>query len=277
MREVIRNFCEDTQVSNGLLLIDMPTGAGKTYEVIHYIKELMENFPEKKIFFVTTLKKNLDAPYNDLLEILSEEQKKKVFRIKPNIDFLKENFESVKDEVKKNDRVWKSDEFKELKEKYEIVKLLEKSNKANQFNEIQEAESKFRKMLSTKLHEEHKQKDKKLWAVKTEPKWQWVGKLYPSVFTQDYSVYFLTIDKFLLEHSTIVEHPYFFYNHRSFKNSSVFVDEFDAVVGVVVNGLDGAVREFSSKKSAKFMTSSQMRAVNSLWTAACASGSACCS
>ena len=75
MREVIKNFCEDKQTSNGLLLIDMPTGAGKTYEVIHYIKELMENFPEKKIFFVTTLKKNLDAPYNDLLDILSDEQK----------------------------------------------------------------------------------------------------------------------------------------------------------------------------------------------------------
>ena len=228
MREVIRNFCEDTQTSNGLFLIDMPTGAGKTYEVIHYIKELMEKYPDKKIFFVTTLKKNLDAPYDDLIDILSEDQKKKVFRIKSIIDFVKENFDSIKDDVKINESVWKSDEFKNLKEKYEIVKLLEKNNKANQFNEIQEAERKFRKMLSSKLHEEFKQKDKKLRAVKTESKWQWVGELYPSVFTQDYSVYFLTIDKFLLEHSTIVEHPYFFYNHKSFKNSFVFVDEFDA-------------------------------------------------
>ena len=74
MREVIKNFCEDTKISKGLFLIDMPTGTGKTYEVIHYIKELMEKYPQKKIFFVTTLKKNLDAPYEDLLEILSEEK-----------------------------------------------------------------------------------------------------------------------------------------------------------------------------------------------------------
>ena len=228
MKEVIKSFCEDTQTTNGLFLIDMPTGAGKTYEVIHYIKELMEKYPDKKIFFVTTLKKNLDDPYNDLLDILSEEQRKKVFRIKPNIDFVKENFDSIKDDVKKNDKVWKSDEFKQLKEKYEIVDILKERKKETQFGEFQEAEYKFRKMLTYKLHEEFKERKKKLQAVKTQPQWHWIGELYPSVFTQDYSVYFLTIDKFLLEHSTIVEHPYFFYNHPSFKNSFVFVDEFDA-------------------------------------------------
>ncbi|MBQ3750137.1 MAG: hypothetical protein II865_02380 [Bacteroidales bacterium] len=237
MREVIRNFCEDTQTSNGLLLIDMPTGAGKTYEVIHYIKELMEIFSEKKIFFITTLKKNLDAPYNDLLEILSEEQKKKVFRIKSNIDFVKENFDSIKDDVKENDKVWKSDEFKQLKEKYEIVDFLKKYKKETQFKEFEDAERNFRKMLTYKLHEEFKDRKKKLQAVKTLTQWHWIGELYPSVYTQDYSVYFLTIDKFLLEHSTIVEHPYFFYNHPSFKNSFVFVDEFDATKETMLNNI----------------------------------------
>lgn len=228
MKEVIKNFCEDEQTNNGLLLIDMPTGAGKTFAVIHYIKELMNNYPDKKIFFVTTLKKNLDAPYNDLLEILSEEQKKKVFRIKPNIDFVKDNFNSVKDKVKKNDEIWKSEEFRNLKDKYEIAELLKKSKKDTQFTDFKDAELEFRKFISFKLHENFKQRDIKLRAIKTDLKWQWIGELYPSVFTQDYSVYFLTIDKFLLEHSTIVEHPYFFYNHKSFKNSFVFVDEFDA-------------------------------------------------
>ena len=204
MKEVIKGFCENEQTSNGLFLIDMPTGAGKTYEVIHYIKELMEKYPDKKIFFVTTLKKNLDDPYDDLFKILSEEQKKKVFRIKPNIDFMKDNFDSVKDEIKKNSEIWKSEEFKNLKDKYEIADFLKKSKKDSQFTDFKDAELEFRKLISFKLHESYKQRDKKLKAVKTEPKWQWIGKLYPSVFTQDYSVYFLTIDKFLLEHSTIV-------------------------------------------------------------------------
>ena len=228
MREVIKNFCEDTKISKGLFLIDMPTGTGKTYEVIHYIKELMAKYPQKKIFFVTTLKKNLDAPYEDLLEILSDEQKKKVFRIKPNVDFVTENFDLVKDEIKKNHEIWKSEEFKNLKDKYEIANLLKQNKKESQFLDFKDAERKFRKLLTSKLHKEFKQRDKKIRAIQTELKWQWVGKLYPSVFTQDYSVYFLTIDKFLFEHSTIVEYPYFFYNHKSFKNSFVFVDEFDA-------------------------------------------------
>lgn len=228
MKEVIKHFCEDDQTTNGLFLIDMPTGAGKTYTVINYIKELMIKYPERKIFFVTTLKKNLDDPYEELLEILSEEQKKKVFRVKPNIDFVKEFFDSVKDEIKKNNIIWKSEEFKKLKDNYEIADLLKKSKKDSNFTEFKDAEYEFRKFISYKLHEEFKQREKKLQAIKTKQEWQWVGKLYPSVFTQDYSVYFLTIDKFLLEHSTIVEHPYLFYNHKSFKNSLVFIDEFDA-------------------------------------------------
>ena len=193
MKEVIKNFCEDEQTNNGLLLIDMPTGAGKTFAVIHYIKELMNNYPDKKIFFVTTLKKNLDDPYNDLLDILSEEQRKKVFRIKPNIDFVKENFDSIKDDVKKNDKVWKSDEFKQLEEKYGIVDFLKKYKKESQFKEFEDAERNFRKMLTYKLHEEFKDRKKKLQAVKTQTQWHWIGELYPSVYTQDYSVYFLTI------------------------------------------------------------------------------------
>ena len=63
MLNAIREFCDDHSFDNGLLLIDMPTGFGKTHNVIEYICEKVKADPLQKIFFVTSLKKNL--PIND--------------------------------------------------------------------------------------------------------------------------------------------------------------------------------------------------------------------
>lgn len=60
MKNIIKKFCEDKSLDNGLFLLDMPTGFGKTHNVLDYIFEISTNPNfDKKIFFVTTLKKNL--------------------------------------------------------------------------------------------------------------------------------------------------------------------------------------------------------------------------
>ena len=58
MEKLIKQFCENNKRDNGLLLIDMPTGMGKTYAVTKYIAENYENI-KGKIIFITQLKKNL--------------------------------------------------------------------------------------------------------------------------------------------------------------------------------------------------------------------------
>ena len=67
MLSTIRNYCYNGQ-NNGLLLLDMPTGSGKTYNVLNYIFEeaIKEENQSKKFFFITTLKKNL--PIKELEE-----------------------------------------------------------------------------------------------------------------------------------------------------------------------------------------------------------------
>ena len=59
MKKTINQFINDEQNNSGLLLIDMPTGFGKTYiaseSMYHYA---MKN-KDKKIFYITTLIKNL--------------------------------------------------------------------------------------------------------------------------------------------------------------------------------------------------------------------------
>ena len=68
MFTTIKKFCEDDSADNGLLLIDSPTGSGKTHSVLDFIyhASLDERFQDRKIFFVTTQKKNL--PKDELKE-----------------------------------------------------------------------------------------------------------------------------------------------------------------------------------------------------------------
>ena len=60
MYKVIRDYCENEN-TNGLFLIDMPTGFGKTYSVLKYIFEASQQEENKSqlYFFITPLKKNL--------------------------------------------------------------------------------------------------------------------------------------------------------------------------------------------------------------------------
>ena len=68
MKQAIVNFCKSTDT--GLFLLDMPTGFGKTYSVLDFMVDNYDapEFKDKKIFFVTTLKKNL--PDKELEHVL---------------------------------------------------------------------------------------------------------------------------------------------------------------------------------------------------------------
>ena len=56
MYNVIKRFAE-SEASNGLMLIDMPTGSGKTYSAIEYIFEACrkDENEKRKYIFITTL------------------------------------------------------------------------------------------------------------------------------------------------------------------------------------------------------------------------------
>ena len=86
MLKLLNRYCLDNTKDTGLMLLDMPTGTGKTYNVLQFIKSYLRQNRDKKIFFVTTLKKNLDDPYNELLDDLKGESdlRDTVFRVLSN-------------------------------------------------------------------------------------------------------------------------------------------------------------------------------------------------
>ena len=101
MRELLNRYCLNDKNDTGLLLLDMPTGTGKTYNVIQFIKDYLRENKEKKIFFVTTLKKNLDDPCKDLLNALNDDAElcDSVFRVLSNKEDAIQKFGDIKKRI----------------------------------------------------------------------------------------------------------------------------------------------------------------------------------
>lgn len=254
MYTAIKDYCSNG-IDNGLLLLDMPTGFGKTYNVLKYIYEasLQESSSERKFFFVTTLKKNL--PKEDLEKHFREgghlaDFKEKFLFVDSNADCVIQNLtEDLEKRIPIEIR--KTDEFKIMRND---VRFLRESQKnidkkglrpyaaSIKENLMGRSEPAFRRYVQAILAHEFKTVKERVYAIKTDEKWQWLGELYPAVFTSDKQIIFMSMDKFLARNATIVEPSYMFYNSKIIDNAIIFIDEFDAtketiLKNIISNGL----------------------------------------
>ena len=222
MIELLNRYCLDKDNDTGLLLLDMPTGTGKTYSVIQFIKQYLKENKEKKIFFVTTLKKNLDDPYKDLMNALKDDKglQKSVFRVLSNKEYAINHFENVKNNIRPSE-IKNSDEYKSFNA------LISAKVGSDAYGDV---ELKFRKLIGCVLSRRFRTKKEKLNAIKNDKEWQWVGELYPVVFSHEKRVFFVTVKKLINQFDTIVEKSVRLYENPIFKNSIVFIDEFDATL-----------------------------------------------
>ena len=76
-----------------------------------------------------------------------------------------------------------------------------------------------------------------IYAIKTNKRWQWLGKLYPAVFTRDKQIIFMSMNKFLVRNNPIVEPSYLFYTSDIINNAIIFIDEFDATKETILNNI----------------------------------------
>jgi len=254
MYNIIKSYCEN-EYTNGLLLLDMPTGSGKTYSVIKYIFDAVQDCSNKqKFFFITTLKKNL--PEEDLRKHFESagqltQFKEKFLRVESNYEsviagFKSEIIKTIPAEIKK------TDEYKAIEQYINLVKNLRLENKYNLRSALlaaedtlrKEAEPRFRRMLQALLAKKYSNVEDRLQAIKTERDWQWVAELYPSVFMRDRQIIFMSMDKFLSLNSTIVEPASMLYNSDIIDNAVIFIDEFDSTKETVLkNIIQNGLRE----------------------------------
>ncbi|MBO7593635.1 MAG: DEAD/DEAH box helicase family protein [Salinivirgaceae bacterium] len=263
MLELISKYCLDKTKNTGLLLLDMPTGTGKTFNVLQFIKQYLKKNQDKKIFFVTSLIKNVDDPYEELLDDLDKDDELRdlVFRALSNKDSAIENFEKVKENIKDKD-IRYSEEYK----KFEALIMAGVKNP----EAYVDIERDFRGLISKTLSRKFKKKIDKINAIKNDKSWQWVGDLYPAVFSEEKSVFFVTMKKLVLPFDTIIEKGVRLYETSFFKNSIVFIDEFDATKKeiqdvIVQNGLNNGIDYIDLFRNIKICLDNQESIPSNIW------------
>lgn len=95
-------------------------------------------------------------------------------------------------------------------------------------------EGAFRKVIESELKQFRTPKEK-LKNIANNPEYHWIGELYPAVYTRAKRIFFMSMDKFFLGNTTIIEPTYSFYNNDITKNAIIFIDEFDATRDRLLN------------------------------------------
>ncbi len=221
---------------NGLYLCQLPTGYGKSYATLQTIADWIRKTSDcRKIIYLTTLTKNL--PTDTLKEVLSDTPElydTSVLRLRSNLEEVSEKLPDL--EI--------PDEFQT--ESYHILlKAIDTLKQAEQnrirdnayLEELQsramQAETQFRRELTEKLRAAGKNKAQRLACIRTQKQYQWIGVLYPAVFTDSRRVLFLTVKKFMGKNATLIEPSYDFLTSDMLQNAVILIDEFDATKQVI--------------------------------------------
>ncbi len=239
MEQILNEYCRQTHP--GLLLLSMPTGFGKTYNVLNFIYSNYQEFAKekRKIIFITNLKKNL--PINELKKRFIDNGNQNEFEnhvlfIDSNVETVINNLLAIDDQIPDQ---FKTENYNNLKSCIEILKnnQLPKIVKDRIKTEIrQDIEPKFRGSIQKELNDKLKTKKSRLLAIRNDQNYQWIGKLYPAVFTDEKTVFFLSMDKFVAKNTTLVE-PSYYFSERFIDKALIFIDEFDTTKEAVLNNI----------------------------------------
>ena len=219
---------------NGLYLCELPTGFGKTYTSVKLIAEWVCNHTsDRKIIFLTTLNKNL--PEEELRLALGETlYDKNVLRIRSNFDEVVEKLPTLA--IPEQFQTESYQRLLRRVQRYQRAVLHEAGDReyiAELEKRVSEAESGFRNMITEHLRKAFPSKNKRLEAIRHQDDYLWIGALYPAVFTDDYQVLLMSVNKFLKKNSVLTEPSYEFIKAPFLQNAIVFIDEFDATKATV--------------------------------------------
>ena len=105
MKGAVKAFVESRQNRNGMFLIDMPTGSGKTYGTINILEDYIKGktFVDiPKMFYITPLIKNIDEVIEDLKKRFKDDLElfdSSVLKLPANYECVVEHLEEVENEI----------------------------------------------------------------------------------------------------------------------------------------------------------------------------------
>ena len=214
----------------GLYVCRLPTGYGKSFSVEKVIRDILADASDdRKIIYLTSLKKNLPKSFVDSDDVLVlRSNLDQVMNILPELEvpevFKTPAYHKTLRTAEKLSKLRKNNTFDK-----EYIDSVEK--------ELIESESLFRHELQTHLKQTFHNKTARLDAIRTQNRYCWIGELYPAVFTDTKQVLIMTMKKFLSKNSVIIDHSYDFITAEFMENAVIFIDEFDATKAVITDHL----------------------------------------
>lgn len=242
MKEIIKQFCLEKE--KGLFLLDMPTGFGKTYNVLEFIANNYDSpdFLDKKFFFITTLKKNLpEAELKEKFQVRGRaaDFENLFINLKSNTDFIIDNLDRYYKEIPESIR--RSPETKLLRSNVIMYNRYKENKGEDCFDCSQllpiireQNEPKFRDLVEAYLPP-RTSATQKLKLIENDKNYAWIGKIYPSVFSKSKRIFFMSVDKFVSGNTTIIEPTYTFYTNDIINDAIIFFDEFDSTKDRILN------------------------------------------
>lgn len=260
--------------SNGLALLEVPTGTGKTYSAAKYISDYIEAVPasreHKKVIFLTHQKKNypdkeiisnigidswqengmiLYSMFDIALKVFDD---KKISNIIPkkfknsDLDDVFEavqNYKSILSQSGIGENVY-SEIIKEKRHKIE-----EKFSDYKRFVKITLKENKI--IDDTKLYDKDKNVNYEyVKNILKQENMQWLKKVFPNVMIFEKSVIIANLDLFMVNIDTVIAGSIIlceslYKGNKLFNNSLVFMDEFDSSREIIEKRIRS---EFLNKK-----------------------------
>ena len=238
MKESLKTFVNAVG-SNGLMLLELPTGFGKTYNVQEYVFDYLtgkiENAPSR-IFYLTPLKKNVQDVWKAIREKFITERKKELFDA--NVLLLKRNAETVIDRLldfNPSDEFSRLESYRALRKKVEAYHrhrgedLIENEDARDIAEQIEEKyEREFRKDVELIISKwkDVRGYEKRLAKIKKE--YPWLLELYPAMMTKKRKVIITTVDKFFYGNNPIIDKHYRFVINSITDKALIFIDESDS-------------------------------------------------
>lgn len=240
MKESLNTFIS-TVGSNGLMLLELPTGFGKTYNVREYVFDYLmgriENAPSH-IFYLTPLKKNVQDVWQDIRQKFVDEKKKEIFDA--NVLLLKRNAEGVIEHLldckpSDSDEFARLESYRALRKKVEAYRRqvgadgIETEDARDIAQQIEdEYERKFRRDVELLISKwsDVRGYEKRLAKIRKEH--AWLLDIYPAMLTKKRKVIITTVDKFFYGNNPIIDKHYRFVVNSITDKALIFIDESDS-------------------------------------------------
>jgi len=237
LKDYLLNVMEKREC--GLYLCELPTGNGKTFDSAQAMKKYADSIEDNtQIIYLTTLNKNL--PEDALKAAYGSEElyKCNVLRLRSNFDEVVEKILDIEvPEEMQTDTYIKLRKVVSLYRDAVDKQYADKEYIKELADRIAEEDRLLRYEITKRLKKCFSTKTQRKKAIRDKVEYQWIGKLYPAVFTDDYKILLMSVSKFMKRNSILTDTSYEFLNSDLIEKAVIVIDEFDATKDTIQNEL----------------------------------------